>query len=88
MAQDGNKPFKMDIPTFATSDDGTTHNQERQMSQGWRLVGGLGGGGWKGLQGAYKGLLGGPRHFVTSYNWTYNPIYNLSIRTIRGLPPL
>ena len=42
MAQDGNKPFiKMDIPTFATTDDGTTHNQKRQMSQGWRLVGGL-----------------------------------------------
>ena len=43
MAQDGTSLSKMDIPTFATSDDGTTHNQERQMSQGWRLVEGLGG---------------------------------------------
>ena len=59
MAQDGNKPFiKMDIPTFATSDAGTAHDQKRKIFQGWALIGGLCGGFWKGLQGAYKRLIG------------------------------
>ena len=46
MAQDGNKPFiKMDIPKFA----------KFSRDEGYRrLMGGL----WKGLQGAYRGLIG------------------------------
>ena len=58
MAQDGNKPFKMDIPTFATSNDGTTHNQERQMSWGWGFVGGLGGGFGKAYRVLIRGMSG------------------------------
>ena len=59
MAQDGNKPFiKMDIPTFATSDDGTTHSQKRQMSQAWGLVGGLGGGFGRAYRALIRGISG------------------------------